>query len=147
VTIDTSVKVGIALCPLLVLLVLACTGDNDTTLDQAVELKTMDTPPESINSPSSPPIPLVSTVFGEGDLRIYHVLLVNTREVEAHVFAQAGAARVMLDTVPALDSVRLDIRLRAARVNLEAEDEIGQLLSSDLLELRVESANRWVISP
>lgn len=143
----TRVKVGIALCPLLGSFVLACTDDNDMTQNQTVEPKTMATPPESINQPSGPPIPSVSTVFGEGDPRVYQLLLVNTREVEAHVFAHAGAARVMLDTVPALDSVRLDIRLRATRVNLEAEDAIGRPLSSDLLELRVESANRWVISP
>jgi len=146
-TIDTKVKVGISLCPLLVVFVLACADDNDMTPDQTVAPKMMDTPSDSINPLSGPPIPSVSTVFGEGDLRTYHLLLVNTREVEAHVFAQAGAARVMLDTVPALDSVRLDIRLRATRVNLEAEDAIGRLLYSDLLELRVESANRWVISP
>tara|TARA_B100001750_G_scaffold213630_1_gene196255 strand:+ start:1110 stop:1541 length:432 start_codon:yes stop_codon:yes gene_type:complete len=141
--INIKVKVAISLYPLL----LACAGDNNMTPDQAVAPETMVTPSDSINPLSGSPIPSASTVFGEGEVHTYHLLLVNTREVEAHVFAQAGAARVLLDTVPALDSVRLDIRLRATRVNLEAEDAIGRLLYSDLLELQIESANRWVISP
>ena len=146
-TIGTKVKVRISLCLMLVVIVLACADDSNMTPDQTVAPKMLDTHFDSIDPLSDPPIPSVSTVFGEGSLHTYHLLLVNTRKVEVHVFAQAGAARVMLATVPALDSVRLAIRLRATRVNLEAEDAIGQLLHSDLVELRVESANRWVISP
>jgi len=90
------------------------------------------------------PVPLLP---GEGEPREYNLLLVNRLEREVYVFASAGAARVVLDTVPRSDSVYVDIRLRSDQVHLEAEDGVGQVLSSisiDLVEARI---NRWEMVP
>jgi len=82
---------------------------------------------------------------GEGAPREYRLLLVNPHDHEARVFASAGASRVALDTVPARDSIRVDIRLRADRVLLEAEDERGGGVGSIELDLSPGAPNRWEI--
>ena len=138
---------GRGLIPPLAALVLACTGGKELVSDQTAEPEMFATPSAGIDTLSEAPTPAVSTVFGEGDPHVYRLLLVNSRDAEAHVFAHAGAARVTLDTVPALDSVRVDVRLRATRVSLDAEYATGRPMSSDVLELCLESVNRWVISP
>jgi hypothetical protein len=89
-----------------------------------------------------PPIPLLP---GEGEPRDFRLLLVNLSAQRALVFARAGAQTVVLDTVPATDSVRVDIRLRSDRVDLEAEGPPGRTLSAVTLELEVGVLNRWEI--
>lgn len=88
------------------------------------------------------PIPLLP---GEGEPREYRLLLVNHLDRDAYVFASAGASRVALDTVPGTDSLFVDIRLRADRVDLEAEDEDGSLVSAASLDLVRSTINRWEI--
>ena len=82
---------------------------------------------------------------GEGPPRVYRMLLVNALDVPAHVFAAAGAGRVAVDTVPAHDSVRVDIRVRADMVLLEARDAGGVLLRGEEAALVRDRTNRWVI--
>ncbi len=82
---------------------------------------------------------------GEGEPREYRLLLVNRADRAAHVFASAGAARVVLDTVPGADSVLVDIRLRADHVDLEAEDDTGRVLSTTSIDLVQTVINRWEI--
>ena len=89
------------------------------------------------------PVPLLP---GEGEPRDYRLLLVNLLEAEAFVFASAGAARVALDTVPAADSVLVDIRLRADHVLLQAEDPEGVLVDSASIDLVGTRLNRWEIT-
>lgn len=88
-----------------------------------------------------PPMP------GEGAPREFRLLLVNPHDHPARVFASAGAARVALDTVAAGDSTRVDVRVRADRILLEAEDETGAGLGSVELELVPDDINRWEIGP
>ncbi len=90
------------------------------------------------------PAPLLP---GEGEPREYSLLLVNRLERDVHVFASAGAARVVLDTVPRSDSVYVDIRLRSDQVHLEAEDGAGQVLSSTSIDLVGARINRWEMVP
>lgn len=96
-------------------------------------------PSAGAGEPPFPPLP------GEGEPRIYRLLLVNALESEATVYASAGARRVVLDTVPARDSVRVDIRMRADEVDLEARDPRGYALAETTLELAAAGPNRWVI--
>lgn len=96
-------------------------------------------PSAGAGEPPFPPLP------GEGEPRIYRLLLVNALESEATVYASAGARRVVLDTVPARDSVRVEIRLRADEVDLEARDPRGYALAETTLELAAAGPNRWVI--
>jgi len=119
---------------------LAC-GAEDSN-DQTADADNVAT-----DSVAEPPLfePEVPTVTGEGEPRLFRVLLVNASDVEAHVFATAGAARVVLDTVPGQDSLHVDIRVRADRVDLEAEDGSGRLLKRETLELEADSLTRWVI--
>lgn len=93
------------------------------------------------DGPDLPPMP------GEGELRDFRLLLVNPHGREARVFASAGAVRVALDTVPAGDSVRVDVRVRADRIRLEAEDAGGAAIGSLELELEPGEINRWEIGP
>lgn len=92
---------------------------------------------------SEPAVPLL---VGEGPPRDYRLLLVNASDTEVRVFARAAASRVALDTVPPRDSTRIDIRVRADEVRLDAEDPNGAVLLSQVLALRPDSLNRWVIS-
>lgn len=82
---------------------------------------------------------------GEGPPRVYRMLLVNPLDVPVHVFATAGAGRVSVDTVPAHDSVLVDIRVRADVVLLEAHDARGALLHGEEATLGRDRTNRWVI--
>lgn len=91
--------------------------------------------------PALPPMP------GEGAPREFRLLLVNPHEHEARVFASAGAARVALDTVPARDSTRVDVRVRSDRIVLEAEDAGGARIGSIELDLAPGRTNRWEIGP
>lgn len=91
--------------------------------------------------PGLPPMP------GEGAPREFRMLLVNPHERDAHVFASAGASRVPLDTVPAHDSTLVDVRVRADRILLEAEDVRGVGMGSIELDLATGETNRWVIGP
>lgn len=88
-----------------------------------------------------PPMP------GEGDPREFRLLLVNLHDHPARVFASAGSARVALDTVPARDSALVDVRVRADRILLEAEDERGVGIGSIELDLLAGETNRWEIGP
>lgn len=82
---------------------------------------------------------------GEGEPRRYRLLIVN-RGVEAiHVHASAGAGRVVLDTIPGRDSARVDIRVRADRIRLEAEDAAGIPVARIELDLRSAGLNRWEV--
>ncbi|MDX1577787.1 MAG: hypothetical protein R3266_04855, partial [Gemmatimonadota bacterium] len=83
---------------------------------------------------------------GEGEPRVYRLRLVNRLAGPATVFASAGARRVVLDTVPAGDSLLVDIRLRADRVDLEAEDDRGRRVAAAGLDLVGDDVNRWVIA-
>ncbi|MFV1988216.1 MAG: hypothetical protein ACC682_13105 [Gemmatimonadota bacterium] len=86
------------------------------------------------------PTPLLP---GEGDLREFNLLLVNRLGRDATVFASAGAARVVLDTVMRSDSVYVDIRLRSDQVHLEAEDDTGEVVTSTSIDLVGAGINRW----
>lgn len=88
-----------------------------------------------------PPLP------GEGEPRVYRLRLVNPLDEAARVFGSAGAARVALDTVPPRDSTLVDVRLRADRIRLEAEDEDGRGLGAVDLDLLPGEPNRWLIGP
>ncbi len=105
---------------------------------------TGDFTPPSGNAPASTPV--VPVLPGEGPPRDYRLLLVNTSDAEVRVFAQAAATRVVLDTVPPRDSTRVDIRVRAEEVSLEAEDPSGVLLVREVLVLSADTLNRWEIS-
>lgn len=66
------------------------------------------------------------------------------------VFASAGAEEVVLDTVVAADSVRVDVRVRAdtlilRAVRLPSGDAQGRELSRRVVELTGDSAVRWEI--
>ncbi len=82
---------------------------------------------------------------GEGPLRDYRLLLVNSLGSTAYVFASAGVAEVVLDTVPPRDSARVDIRVRAGAVQIEARDSAGITLSRTDLVLDQAALNRLVI--
>lgn len=79
------------------------------------------------------------------EARTYRLLLVNPRPIRVLVHADAGAARVLLDTVPRLDSLRVDVRVRAVRLRLTATDRFGERLGAASLELVPDSLNRWEV--
>ncbi len=87
----------------------------------------------------------VARLPGEGPTREYRILLVNPLDIDAYVFAAAGAGSVVLDTVPRRDSVRVNIRVRADLVRLEARAEGGMLLAETDLALAGDTLNRWAI--
>jgi len=90
--------------------------------------------------PLDDPTPLLP---GEGDLREFNLLLVNRLGRDVTVFASAGAARVVLDTVRRSDSVYVDIRLRSDHVDLEAEDDTGEVVTTTSIDLVGATINRW----
>ena len=75
----------------------------------------------------------------------YRLLLVNPNPGRAVVHASAGAGRVVLDTVPGADSLRIDVRLRARAVRLEAADVGGRSLGTMELLLEPDSVHRWEV--
>lgn len=92
---------------------------------------------------TGPPVPPLPPDTVEPALRTYRLLLVNPLGIEALVYASAGAGRVLLDSVAARDSSRVDIRVRARRVRMEAADAAGRPLAAELLELRSDTLLRW----
>lgn len=78
-------------------------------------------------------------------LRAYPLLLVNPGRMEARVFASAGAGRVPLDTLAAGDSARVDVRVRATRLRLEAEAPGGRPLGAEEIELTEGALLRWEV--
>ena len=84
---------------------------------------------------------------GEGPPRRYRLLLLNPLDIPAFVFVAAGGEGVALDTVPARDSARVDIRVRADVVVLEARDSSGVLLDRAHSRMEVDRVNRWEIAP
>lgn len=82
----------------------------------------------------------------------YRLLLVNPGATAAVVRGNAGAATVTLDTVPARDSTRVDVRLRGDRLRLEAVGERGGVLGDLEVPLladpaAADSVIRWEIGP
>lgn len=80
-------------------------------------------------------------------LRSYALLLVNGGPGPAVVYADAGAGRVLLDTVAGADSVRVNVRVRATRLRLEAADRWGEPLGAGAVELVADSVARWSVPP
>ena len=113
----------------------ACAPADDISDSSAV-------PPDSVPPDAAA---AVAPLPGEGPTREYRILLVNPLETDAHVFAAAGAGSVVLDTVPRRDSVRVNIRVRAGLVRLEARDAGGLVLAEIDLALARDTLNRWVI--
>jgi len=118
-----------------VCLTAACAPVDDTSDSSGV-------PPDSVPSDAAA---AVAPLPGEGPTREYRILLVNPLDVDAYVFAAAGAGSVVLDTVPRRDSVRVNIRVRADLVRLEARDTEGTLLAEIDLALARDTLNRWAI--
>lgn len=83
---------------------------------------------------------------GEGPSRRYRLLLINPLDVPAFVFVAAGAEGVALDTVPPRDSARVDVRVRADMVVLEARDASGVLLDRAHSRMEAGRLNRWEIA-
>ncbi len=143
-------RCGIPVTLLAAAIALGCGSGDSTEGEPAAEgaVERSD-PPGTTDSagavPPDPAPPSVPTLPGEGEPRRYRLLLLNRTDTEVYAFASAGAAQVVLDTVPAADSVRVDVRVRAGRVNLEARDAGGRLIVSGVIELVVGVVNRWEI--
>lgn len=75
----------------------------------------------------------------------YRLRLVNPGRRFVVVYADGGADRVVLDTVPGGDSVRVNLRIRTDRVRLEAEAD-GTVLGAGEVRLFPDSIVRWVAS-
>ncbi len=80
-------------------------------------------------------------------LRTYRVRLVNPSDAAALVYARAGAEAVLLDTVPPRDSVRVDVEVRADRLQLEVTDVSGEGRGSGELQLHADTVVRWEVPP
>jgi hypothetical protein len=87
----------------------------------------------------------VPALPGEGEPRTYRLLIVNTTDADAFIYARAAADRVAVDTVAAADSSVVDLRVRADWVDLDAEDPAGRPVASERLDLSEDAVNRWVI--
>ena len=90
-------------------------------------------------------LPAAGTV--ETELRTYPLRIVNRFSTEIMVWASAGAQRVVLDTLAAHDSVRVDIQVRAQRVLMEVTDASGRPLLQHDLSLLADTVTRWVAEP
>lgn len=131
-----------------------CVTEAEEAIDEPVASLTdtaaapLDGPPTDASpldaSPEAEPFP---DLVGERELLTYELSLVNRTEVDLIIYANAGADRVVLDTVPGQDSTHVNVEIRARRVTLEAEDGAGQTVGSDVLELVPASRNRWEIRP
>lgn len=99
-------------------------------------------------SHTAPEIPGATPLPGEQEeeLRRYRLLLVNGTEVDAVVFASAGADRVVLDTVLQGDSIRVDVEVRSRWLRLEASDDRGVELGGEEVEPGDEGVFRWRVS-
>ena len=125
----------------LVPLVLACgVPDPDARGEDA------SSPPDSTADASSHRVPGDSAERDRpSELRTYRLLLVNRWPIGAVVHADAGAGRVLLDSVPRRDSIRVNVEVRAARLRLTAQDRFGERLGSSFLDLATDSLNRWEV--
>ena len=81
------------------------------------------------------------------ELRAYPLRIVNHFSAQIVVWASAGAQRVVLDTVPARDSARIDVQVRAQRILLEVTDASGRPLLQHDLALLPDTLTRWVAEP
>ncbi len=79
------------------------------------------------------------------ETRTYLLQLVNLTGEPAVVYADAGAGRVVLDTLDARDSARVNIEIRAREVRLEASDLTGRTLREARISPRADSLTRWEI--
>lgn len=87
----------------------------------------------------------------------YPFKLVNSRVYPVLVYASAGAGEVMLDTVGAADSVRIEVLLASEPLKLRAVDLEGNELGTEFIDLPdVEDASsppdsgipiRWELPP
>ncbi len=129
----------------LVITALGCRESGDgvdgSPATAAIEADTVD---EGSGREASAPAPF-PPLPGEGPPRTFELRLVNLREIGAVVSARAGAERVVVDTVPALDSVVVHLRVRADWVELDAVGPDGEELAGGRLDLRPDSLNRWTI--
>lgn len=96
-------------------------------------------------APTSPPEVPVLEPETPGELRTYRILLVNPRPIRAVVYADAGAERVLLDTVPRRDSSRVNVEVRATRFRLIAIDGWGERLGAEEVEPPPDSLFRWEV--
>ena len=71
-----------------------------------------------------------------GGVRLYPLRLVNPRFYPIVVFASAGAREVLVDTVAARDSSRLNVQVAAGLLRLRAVDLEGNELRVGVLSLR-----------
>lgn len=114
------------------LLAAACGGDGGQADPGAAEAP----PPSASEAP-------VLAADSSPRLRTYHLLLVNPGPIQTLVYADAGAERILLDTVPRADSVRVNVEVRAARLRLTATDRWGERLAAASIDLRPDSLHRW----
>lgn len=98
--------------------------------------------PGGVDTAPGNPVPALP---GEGEPRTYRLLIVNTTDADAFIYARAAADRVAVDTVAAADSSVVDLRVRADWVDLDAEDPAGRAVASERLDLSEDVVNRWVI--
>ncbi len=94
---------------------------------------------------------------GKGQAGSYPLQLVNPRPYTVIVLASAGAAEVLVDTVPAADSTRVDLRVESDLVRLRAVDLEGNELGSGYLGVEGRSEDdepadsiaplRWELPP
>ena len=70
-----------------------------------------------------------------GGVRLYPLRLVNPRFYPIVVFASAGAREVLVDTVAARDSSRLNVQVAAGLLRLRAVDLEGNQLGVAVLSL------------
>lgn len=94
----------------------------------------------------------VPVVLGRGglpvetlELRTYPLRLVNRMEQPALVYADAGAGRVLLDTIGPLDSVRINVEVRAREVTLQATGLTGRPLIAATIAPAPDSVTRWEV--
>lgn len=111
---------------------------NDTMAD-SIEVAAAPEP-----DPNAPNLPLL---LGEGPTRDFQLVLINPSDRVLSVSARAGSTEVVLDTVPAGDSTRVDIRVRADRLDLVARDASGAEVTREEVELDSDSLNRWIAEP
>ncbi len=98
--------------------------------------------PEPSGGAAVPEIPIL-VPERPPELRTYRLLLVNPRPIRAVVYADAGADRVLLDTISRFDSSRVNVQVRAFRIRLMATDRFGERLGIVSLDLSPDSLNRW----
>lgn len=79
-------------------------------------------------------------------VRLYPLRLVNPRFYPIVVFASAGAREVLVDTVAARDSSRLNVQVAAGLLRLRALDLEGNELGVAVLSTGVDSLS-WELPP